>query len=147
MKTMKAMIVACLITTAFAPKPYDRRPENVVKHHVAAMKAAALDEIMADYAEDTVVITPPGLMPSGEQGHRGVFTSRRDARAVFARLTSDENIAGIRSMETHVDPLGEGVVILRWTQFGETPRQISGHDLFVIRDGEITLQDIVIDKF
>jgi hypothetical protein len=147
MKAMKVMIVACLFATASAPPPQASDVEQVVAHHVSAMKAAALDEIMGDYAEGVVVITPPGLMPSqGKPGERGVFVGRQNARAVFAKLTNDENIGGIRGMKTRIATLGEGVGILHWTQFGGTPQEVTGHDLFVVDHGQITLQDIVIES-
>src|SRR5881396_1720310 len=42
----------------------DRTPEQVVKDHVASMKTGNVDAVMRDYAPNTVVITPPGLVPT-----------------------------------------------------------------------------------
>ncbi len=143
---MRALIAATLLTTISAAPAEKRNASQIVTHHVAAMKTASLDEIMSDYAPDTVVVTPPGLMPPPHASdQRGIFSGRKAARAVFAHLTNGDNIAGIRTMETRVEALNSDVAVLHWVQFSGTVRQISGRDYFVIRDGKIDLQDIVID--
>ena len=38
-----------------------RTPQEVFAHHVQALGAGDLDEIVADYAEDAVLITPAGV--------------------------------------------------------------------------------------
>ncbi len=39
-----------------------RTPQEVFAHHVEALGAGDLDEIVADYAEDGVLITPAGVL-------------------------------------------------------------------------------------
>ena len=50
-----------------------RTPEEVFAHHAQALGAGDLDEIVADYADDAVVITPAGTM-RGKDGVRAAFT-------------------------------------------------------------------------
>ena len=50
-----------------------RTPEEVFGHHVEALGAGDLDEIVADYAEDGVLITPAGAL-HGKDGIRAAFT-------------------------------------------------------------------------
>jgi ketosteroid isomerase-like protein len=38
-----------------------RTPEEVFQHHAEALGAGDLDEIVADYADDAVFITPAGV--------------------------------------------------------------------------------------
>ncbi|HVI99307.1 MAG TPA: nuclear transport factor 2 family protein [Sphingomonas sp.] len=143
---MRVALTLAFLMTASAASAEHRDAQQVVTHHVAAMKAAALDNIMSDYAVDAVVVTPPGLMPPPQASdQRGVFSGRQAARAVFAHLTNSDNIAGIRAMETRIEPLNDNVTILHWTQFRGTPNQVAGHDLFVVHNGKITLQDIVVE--
>jgi len=124
----------------------DRTPEQVVKDHVASMKTANLDAVMADYADDTVVITPPGLVPGQTPANApGVYSGKTNARKVFVVLTGKGSIDGIRAMETVVEPLGGDVALLRWMQFRGTPKQVSGVDVFVVRNDKIVVQDIVVD--
>ncbi len=50
-----------------------RTPEEVFAHHVQALGAGDLDEIVADYADDAVLITPAGTR-RGKDGVRAGFT-------------------------------------------------------------------------
>ena len=50
-----------------------RTPEEVFGHHVEALGAGDLDEIVADYAEDGVFISPAGVL-RGKDGIRAAFT-------------------------------------------------------------------------
>ena len=124
----------------------DRTPEQVVKDHVVSMKTADVDKVMSDYADDTVVITPPGLVPGQTPANApGVYSGKANARKVFVVLTGKGSIDGIRAMETVVEPLGGDVALLRWMQFRGTPKQVSGVDVFVVRNDKIVVQDIVLD--
>jgi ketosteroid isomerase-like protein len=124
----------------------DRTPEQVVKDHVASMKTADVDAVMRDYAPDTVVITPPGLVPTQQPATGpGVYSGIANARKVFVVLTGAGSIAGIRAMETTVEPLGGDVALLHWVQFRGTPQQVSGTDVFVVRGGKVVVQDIIVD--
>ena len=49
-----------------------RTPEEVFAHHAEALGAGDLDEIVADYADDAVVITPAGTM-RGKDGVRAAL--------------------------------------------------------------------------
>ena len=146
MAMARAAVVLSLVAAMPASAAGQRGVEQIVAHHVAAMKRAALNEIMSDYADDAVVVTPSGLMPTSPRGRRGAFIGKQRARAVFARLTDAENITGIRDMETRIQVLSNEVAVLHWVQFRGSPRQVSGQDYFVVHRGKITLQDIVIEK-
>ena len=124
----------------------DRTPEQVVKDHVASMKTGNVDAVMRDYAANTVVITPPGLVPTQRPATGpGVYSGIANARKVFVVLTGKGSIAGIRAMETSVEPLGGDVALLHWVQFKGTPKQVSGTDVFVVRGGKVVVQDIIVD--
>ena len=124
----------------------DRSPEQFVKDHVASMKTGNVDAVMRDYAPNTVVITPPGLVPTQKPATGpGVYSGIANARKVFVVLTGPGSIAGIRAMETRVEPLGGDVALLHWVQFRGTPKQVSGTDVFVVRGGKVVVQDIIVD--
>jgi ketosteroid isomerase-like protein len=50
-----------------------RTPQEVFAHHGRALGAEDLDEIVADFADDAVVITPAGAY-RGKDGVREAFT-------------------------------------------------------------------------
>lgn len=146
MSTWMKLAAALSLLGAVPASAADRSPEQVVKDHVAAMKTADVDKVMSDYAEDTVVITPPGLVPTQLPANApGVYSGKANARKVFLVLTGKDSIDGIRAMETKVEPLGGDVALLRWMQFRGTPKQVSGVDVFVVRGDKIVVQDIILD--
>jgi ketosteroid isomerase-like protein len=146
MATWVKLAASVSLFWAVAAQAADRTPEQVVKDHVASMKTANVDAVMRDYAPDAVVITPPGLVPTQQPATGpGVYSGIANARKVFVVLTGSGSIAGIRAMETTVEPLGGDVALLRWVQFRGTPQQVSGTDVFVVRGGKVVVQDIVVD--
>ena len=146
MSTVLKWAAAVALLGAAPAYAIDRTPEQVVKDHVASMKTADVDKVMSDYAEDTVVVTPPGLVPTQIPANApGVYSGKANARKVFVVLTGKDSIDGIRAMETIVEPLGGDVALLRWMQFRGTPKQVSGVDVFVVRDDKIVVQDIILD--
>jgi len=120
-------------------------PTEVVRHHVAVMKKGDLAAIMSDYAGNTVVIAPPGLVRGQAAKGVGVFVGTANARRVFATLTDKDHHPGVRTMETSIVPSGPDIARLRWVQFKGTPQQVSGEDIFVVRGGKITYQAILPD--
>jgi ketosteroid isomerase-like protein len=120
-------------------------PTQVVQHHVAVMKKGDLAAIMSDYASNTIVIAPPGLVRGQSTKGVGVFVGAADARRVFATLTDKDHHSGVRTMETNISPGGPDIARLRWVQFKGTPQQVSGEDIFVVRGGKIAYQAILVD--
>jgi ketosteroid isomerase-like protein len=105
-----------------------RTPEEVFAHHAQALGAGDLDEIVADYTDDAVVITPDGAM-------RG----RDGARAAFTRLLSDLPDA---AWELKTQVYGDDVLFLEWVAECATARAEDGVDTFVFRDGLIKAQTV-----
>ena len=59
-----------------------RTPQEIFAHHASALMAGDVDELVADYAEDAVIITPAGLF-RGRDGVRewvdGMLTALPEA--------------------------------------------------------------------
>ncbi len=51
-----------------------RTPQEVFAHHGKALAAANIDEIVADYTDDSVLITAAGAS-DGKEGVRAGFTA------------------------------------------------------------------------
>lgn len=133
--------------TAASADGAEASPTQVVENHVKAMKTGDLSAIMSDYADDAVVIAPEGLvkdqMPATGPG---VFSGAEDAKRVFATLAAPDNLDAIKGMETRVEPKGEDVAFLYWTQFKGQPNEVSGRDVFVVRNSKVVFQDIILDR-
>jgi ketosteroid isomerase-like protein len=105
-----------------------RTPEEVFQHHAKALGAGDLDEIVADYAEDAVFITPAGV----KRGKDGV-------RAGFTQLLADVPNAKW-ALKTQIY---EGdVLFLEWAADAGATFTEDGIDTFIFRDGLIRVQTV-----
>jgi ketosteroid isomerase-like protein len=105
-----------------------RTPQEIFGHHGQALAAGDLDGILADYADDSVVITPAGIA-------RG----RDDIREIFARLLDDLPNAAW-DLKTQI--LDGEVLFLEWAADSVASRVDDGVDTFVFRNGMIWAQTI-----
>jgi hypothetical protein len=105
-----------------------RTPQEVFAHHGQALAAGDLDEIVADYADDSVVITSAGVA-------RG-----KDAiRDVFVGLLADLPAA---DWDLKNLIFGGDVLFLEWVADSAVNRVDDGVDTFVFRDGMIWAQTV-----
>ena len=105
-----------------------RTSEEVFAHHATALGAGDLDELVADYADDAVLITPKGAL-RGKDG----------ARALFGALFGDLPEASL-AVKTQIF---EGdVLFLEWSADSAPSRIDDGVDTFVFRDGLIQVQTV-----
>ena len=120
--------------------------EVILDRHVAAMKAGDLQAVMDDYADNALVIAPHGIVP-GEANVAGfnVFDGKANVSKLFAVLTNKDNAAGMASMTTTYESRGSDVTLMHWVQFKGTPQELAGSDVFVIRDGRIISQTVLLN--
>ena len=112
---------------------------KVLDHHVANMRAGNLEGVLSDYAPDAVVVVPPGLANAS-----GVFVGA-DTRKLFSVLTDKDNLPGIKTMQTRYENAGADTTVMHWVQFKGTPKQVTGHDVFVVRGGKVVFQSVTVD--
>jgi hypothetical protein len=108
--------------------PVTRSPQEVFAHHGMALAAGDLDEIVADYADDSVVITSAGVA----RGKDGV-------RKVFVKLLDDLPSA---AWDLKNQVLDGDVLFLEWAADSARNRVDDGVDTFVFKDGMIWAQTI-----
>jgi hypothetical protein len=113
--------------TPQSPQP-SRTPQEVFAHHGKALAAGDLDEIVADYAEDSVLISPAGVA-RGKDGIRGAF----------AKLLDDLPDAAWDLKNQIFD--GE-LLFLEWAAESAANRVDDGVDTFVFGDGMIRAQTL-----
>ena len=105
-----------------------RSPQEVFSHHAKALGAEDLDDIVADYSDDAVLITP-----------NEVFRGKDGIRQAFTRLLGDVPRASWNLRTT----VYEGdLLLLEWAAEGGGNRIEDGVDTFVFRDGLITAQTV-----
>jgi hypothetical protein len=105
-----------------------RSPQEVFVHHGQAFGAEDLDGIVADFAEDAVVITPAGVN-RGKDGIREAF------RRLFADLPN-------AAWDVRTPTCEDNVLLLEWTADAAEARVDDGVDTFVFRDGLIQAQTV-----
>ena len=105
-----------------------RSPQEVFQHHVQALGAGDLDEIVADYCEDAVFISPAGT----RRGKDGI-------RAAFTQLLADVPNADW----TLPTQIYEGdVLFLEWTATSAATKVEDGIDTFIFSGGLIRVQTV-----
>jgi len=105
-----------------------RSPQEVFAHHAQALGAGDLDEIVADYADDAVFITPAGVL----RGKEGI-------RTAFTQLLADVPNA---TWDLPTQIYDGDVLFLEWMADAGATRVDDGIDTFVFRDGQIAVQTL-----
>jgi ketosteroid isomerase-like protein len=105
-----------------------RTPQEIFTHHAGALIAGDIDEIVADYTEDAVFITPSGV----RHGKEGV-------RAGFEQLLAD-----LPAAEWAVPTqIFEGdVLFIEWSAISAATRAMDGIDTFVFTAEGIRVQTV-----
>jgi len=105
-----------------------RTPEEVFQHHAQSLGAGDLDEIVSDYTDDAVCITPAGV----QRGKDGI-------RAAFTQVLADVPNA---AWELKTQIYEYDVLFLEWAADAAATFVEDGIDTFVFRDGLIRVQTL-----
>jgi hypothetical protein len=105
-----------------------RTPQEVFEHHAQALGAEDLDEIVADYSDDAVFVTPAGV----QRGKEGI-------RQAFTRLLGELPQA---AWDIRTTIFEDDILFLEWGAQGGGNRVEDGIDTFVFRDGLIRVQTV-----
>ena len=105
-----------------------RTPEEVFAHHAQSLGAGDLDEIVADYADDAILITPAGT----RRGKDGI-------RAAFTQMLADVPDAAW-NLKTQI--YEDDVLFLEWAADAAATRVEDGLDTFIFRDSLIRVQTV-----
>ena len=143
---MRLAIAAVLFSlTATAAIAADS-PQAVLDHHVKAMTAGDLDAVMADYADDALLVAPHGIAP-GQSNVSGndVFSGKANIRKFFAVLTDKDHNPSFKTMTSTFESRGNDVMLMKWMQNKGKPDQVSGTDTWIIRGGKVITQVVAVD--
>jgi hypothetical protein len=122
-------------TPAAAAPTSESDMQAALARHVTAVKAADVDGVLADYADDAILVSPPGMVTPA-----GTFVGKAKVRDFFVWLATPAVLPGAQSMQVTTEAVGPNTMLFRWTQFPGTPKQVKGSDVFVFRDGKIVFQ-------
>ena len=106
----------------------DDQTKAVLKHHLDSFLALDFAEVLADYTDDSIVMTPTGTF-------RGI-QELQEAMGQMAGLFTPENLSQFKMVSQDVQ--GE-VAYVSWSMGDAVP---FGNDTFIVRDGKIAVQTI-----
>ncbi|MEO8815989.1 MAG: nuclear transport factor 2 family protein [Mycobacterium sp.] len=104
-----------------------RTPEEIFDHHLHALITRDADELLVDYADDSVLITAAGVA-RGKDGIRAAFATVSDALV--------DAVFDVKSRTFDGD-----VLLLEWTLVSPGAH-VDGTDTFVFGDDVIRAQTI-----
>ena len=105
-----------------------RTPQEIFAHHATALAAGDLEQIVADYADDAVLITPAGVV----RGKDGV-------REAFAGLLRDLAEA---TWDVPTQVYEGDVLFIEWSAIAKSARVTDGVDTFVFSGDSIRVQTV-----
>jgi hypothetical protein len=104
-----------------------RTPEEAFAHHGQALGAEDLEDIVADYTEDAILVA-----------QQKVYRGKDGARQVFTQLLSD-----VPQASWELDTVfADDVLYLEWKATGGGREVQDGIDTFIFRDGMIRVQTV-----
>ena len=105
-----------------------RTPQEIFQHHAGALIAGDIDEILADYTDDALFITP-----------RGVLRGKEGVREGFTTLLKDLPAA---KWDVPTQIFEDDVLFIEWNAVSEVTRAMDGIDTFVFGDDGIRVQTV-----
>ena len=135
MKTIYATIFILLLwgcevktKTTVTVESSDEKTKEVLDHHWKAFQANDLEETMADYTEESVLITP-------DRTYTGLDQIRENFVTAFALFPKDSTTLQLDKSVAHQDV---GYII--WQGAAPTLKVTFGTDTFIIQNGKIVRQ-------
>lgn len=124
------MMVACTQQQPAQPATSidEAKTQEILDRHFKAFQANDLDAVMADYSEESILITP-------DETRRGLAEIRKGFEGAFTAFPKDSTTLTITKTVVTQD-----LAYILWT--AKTPKfEVSlGTDSFIIRDGKIVRQ-------
>ena len=105
-----------------------RTPQEIFAHHAEALMAGDVEEIVADYADDAVFITPEGVL----RGKEGV-------RQGFTKLLTDVPDA---TWDVPTQIFEGDTLFIEWSAVAARTKVTDGVDTFVFAGDSIRLQTV-----
>jgi ketosteroid isomerase-like protein len=105
-----------------------RTPQEIFQHHGGALGAGDVDEIMADYTDDSVLVTPRGV-------HRG----KDEIRQWFTELLTELPNA---KWDLPTVVFEGDVLLIEWTAETPSVRVTDGIDTVVFGEDSIRAQTV-----
>lgn len=121
---------SCEVKTnvAVSSRPDEAKTKEVLDHHWATFQANDLEGVMADYTEESILITP-------DKTFKGLAEIRENFKVAFSLFPKDST-----TMQLNKSVISQDVAYIIWS--ADAPKlDISfGTDTFIVSDGKIIRQ-------
>ena len=125
-----ALAVGCEVKTNVSVNSGidEAKTKEVLDHHWATFQSNDLDGVMADYTDESVLITP-------DRTFKGLTEIRENFVGAFSAFPKDST-----TMKLHKSVVTQDVAYIIWEAAGPKVKISYGTDTFIIRDGKIVRQ-------
>ena len=125
-----ALAVSCEVKTNVAVNsaPDEAKTKEVLDHHWATFQFNDLEGVMADYTDESILITP-------DRTFKGLKEIRENFVGAFDAFPS-----GSTTMKLHKSVVSQDVAYIIWEASGPKVKISYGTDTFIIKDGKIVRQ-------
>jgi len=135
MKTIYATLLILLLwscevktTTTVTTESSEEKTKEVLDHHWQTFQSNDLDGVMADYSEESVLITPNGT-------YKGLNEIRENFVNAFALFPKDST-----TLQLDKSVIQQDVGYIIWQGTAPKIKVTFGTDTFIIQDGKIVRQ-------
>ena len=133
---MNRLIVTCLLGIYCAQGAIAQEStsttRSIVEKHLADSARGDVDEVLSDYADDAVLIGPDGVVKIGKQAIRVEFEALLSPGSGSALTLTNSSYDG-------------RVGYITWTMGSNGNTEVLGSDTFIVEDGKITVQTVVLN--
>jgi hypothetical protein len=133
MKYSVPLLLGLLVISPAQPKEPladidEHQTSGVVNHHWKTFVGNDLEGTLADYTEDSVLITP-------KRTYKGLNEIRDNFISAFKHFPKDSS-----KLQLHMTVINRDIGYIIWEGTGPTSRLTFGTDTFVVRHGKIVSQ-------
>lgn len=124
------LLVSCQVKTNVSVNttPDETKTKEILDRHWSTFQANDLDGVMADYAEESVLITP-------DHTYKGLAEIRENFVKAFAAFPKDST-----TFQLDKSIVDRDVAYIIWQATSPTVKISYGTDTFIIDDGKIVRQ-------
>jgi len=125
-----ALAVGCDVKTnvAVTSAPDEAKTKEVLDHHWATFQTNDLDGVMADYSDESILITP-------DRTFKGLTEIRENFVGAFKAFPKDST-----AIKLNKSVISQDVAYIIWEASGPKVKISYGTDTFIIRGGKIVRQ-------
>ncbi|MGE0113267.1 MAG: nuclear transport factor 2 family protein [Steroidobacteraceae bacterium] len=127
LKRILKTMIGCVFLVTLAAHAETRSPEQVLLHHIEALKQGDFDKLMSDYAPNAVAVLPTGI-----------FVGKQGIHKLVESIVANKDALG--NLQVSRKPLGDDTLLQHFVMNPGTAQEFAGDEVFVVRQGKIVFQ-------